>query len=496
MYYRKYRSQTIAEVDNSEIRETLGKSLLENKFSQAYLLVGTRGSGKTSMARLIAKVVNCTGRKLGEEPCNKCESCQAIMEGRSLDVIEIDAASNTGVDDIRDLREKVKLAPVQGKFKIYIIDEVHMLSTSAFNALLKTLEEPPEHVIFVLATTDPQKLPETIVSRCLVYDFKTASKEELVRSLSRVVSGEKIKVEKGVLEKIADLGRGSFRDAQKILEQLAMATGEVSLKTVSLVGSESSRDVALILLGAVSEGDDKKILETVEKYTLGGGGVESLVEEILRVLQEYLLVKVGINKTEFSFSFSETQVRNLVSGLIVAMTSVRDCPVPQLPLEAMLLEYFSGKDKGGVTPLEVLVGVKDETVEKVKPSEDHFITNDRPTVRDQDEKKEDKKETVSEPVRVNQESATQSEISIQAVMEKWPEILVDLKPHNHSLVAFLRACRPKEVVGETLVIEVFYKFHRDKLSEQRTREIFEQVVSNTLGTKVRAKFELSEKKPE
>jgi DNA polymerase-3 subunit gamma/tau len=195
MYYRKYRSQTIAEIDNSEIRETLGKSLLENKFSQAYLLVGTRGSGKTSMARLIAKVVNCTGRKLGEEPCNKCESCVAITDGRSLDVVEIDAASNTGVDDIRDLREKVKLAPVQGKFKIYIIDEVHMLSTSAFNALLKTLEEPPEHVIFVLATTDPQKLPETIVSRCLVYDFKTASKEELVRSLSRVVAGEKIKVD-------------------------------------------------------------------------------------------------------------------------------------------------------------------------------------------------------------------------------------------------------------------------------------------------------------
>jgi DNA polymerase-3 subunit gamma/tau len=288
MYYRKYRSQTIAEIDNSEIRETLGKSLLENKFSQAYLLIGTRGSGKTSMARLIAKVVNCTARKVGDEPCNKCDSCLAITDGRSLDVIEIDAASNTGVDDIRDLREKVKLAPVQGKFKIYIIDEVHMLSTSAFNALLKTLEEPPEHVIFVLATTDPQKLPETIVSRCLVYDFKTASKEELVRSLSRVVAGEKIKVEEGVLEKVADLGKGSFRDAQKVLEQLAMGTGEISLKIVAGAGSESSRDIAILVLGAVSDRDAKRTLEIVEKYFLGGGIVENLIEEMLRVVQEYL----------------------------------------------------------------------------------------------------------------------------------------------------------------------------------------------------------------
>jgi DNA polymerase-3 subunit gamma/tau len=493
MYYRKYRSQTIAEIDNSEIRETLGKSLLENKFSQAYLLVGTRGSGKTSMARLIAKVVNCTGRKLGEEPCNKCESCVAITDGRSLDVVEIDAASNTGVDDIRDLREKVKLAPVQGKFKIYIIDEVHMLSTSAFNALLKTLEEPPEHVIFVLATTDPQKLPETIVSRCLVYDFKTASKEELVRSLSRVVAGEKIKVEAGVLEKVASLGKGSFRDAQKILEQLAMGTGEVSLKVVSGAGSEPSRDVALIVLDAVNSQDAKRVLEIVEKYALEGGTTEKLVEEMLTVVQEYLLIKAGINKGEFTFSFSETQTRALVLGLVSAAIAIRDCPIPQLPLETMLLEFISTKASDKPSPVQL----KEETVEK--NSREKTIHGDESTmgqVLKEETVAETKKEATKEFAEEVSKPLAPGEISIKTVTEKWPEILVDLKPHNHSLVAFLRACRPKEVVGETLVIEVFYKFHRDKLSEQRTREIFEQVVSNVFGVKIRAKFELSEKKPE
>lgn len=491
MYYRKYRSQTIAEIDNAEIRETLGKSLLDNNFSHAYLLVGTRGSGKTSMARLIAKVVNCTGRKKGEEPCNKCESCVAITDGRALDVIEIDAASNTGVDDIRDLREKVKLAPVQGKNKIYIIDEVHMLSTSAFNALLKTLEEPPEHVIFVLATTDPQKLPETIVSRCLVYDFKTASKDELVRSLSRVVTGEKIKVSSEVLEKIAELGRGSFRDAQKILEQLAMGGEEITLEKTLTATSESSYQTALLVLKAISDRDSKEILKIIEDFSETGGGVENLIEEILKAVKAYLLTSKGLAKEKFSFAFSDSEINQLVSGLLSAFTATYNCPISQLPLETMLVEF---------------IGSKENTSEKVVKQETVEETHEEKVIKSENKKSEESiskevpEKIKSTEVGENQTSQLQpttgGSLSMQTVLEKWPEILVELKPHNHSLVAFLRACRPKEMVGDTLVIEVFYKFHRDKLSEQRTREIFEDVVSTVLNAKIKAKFELSEKKPE
>lgn len=500
MYYRKYRSQTIAEIDNTEIRETLGKALLENKFSQAYLLVGTRGSGKTSMARLIAKVVNCTERKLGEEPCNKCDSCLAIAEGRALDVVEIDAASNTGVDDIRDLREKVKLAPVQGKFKIYIIDEVHMLSTSAFNALLKTLEEPPTHVIFVLATTDPQKLPETIISRCLVYDFKTASKEELLRSLARVVEGEKIVVEEGVLEKVAELGKGSFRDAQKILEQLAMKGGKISLEQTAEGSSDSTRDVALTILGAVSDRDEKLVLETVEKFSSAEGRVEMLVEEILKVLRDFLLAKKGVTTEKFTLNFSDQDVNRLVLGCVAAATTIRDCPVPQLPLEAMMVSFLNEQNDLGS------VSQKQSQLKVVKEEPKNLKEESEPAVEEVHDVVEEKRNIEVKPVPEQKETEKPPQksysgppvdgLTIETVIAKWPEILVDLKPHNHSLVAFLRACRPKEVLGDILVVEVFYKFHRDKLSETRNREIFEDVVSKIFDGKVRAKFDLSEKKPE
>jgi hypothetical protein len=237
----------------------------------------------------------------------------------------------------------------------------------------------------------------------------------------------------------------------------------------------------------------KRVLEIVEKYALEGGTTEKLVEEMLTVVQEYLLVKAGINKGEFTFSFSETQTRALVLGLVSAAIAVRDCPIPQLPLETMLLEFISTKASDKPSPVQL----KEETVEKnpIKKA----IHGDESTMGQAVKEEtiaETKKEATKEFTEEVGKPSAPGEISIKTVIEKWPEILVDLKPHNHSLVAFLRACRPKEVVGETLVIEVFYKFHRDKLSEQRTREIFEQVVSNVFGVKIRAKFELSEKKPE
>ncbi len=210
MYYTKYRPQKIADLDNLHIKETLGAALLSNHFAHAYLLTGPRGSGKTTTARLIAKIVNCTDRKPGEEPCGHCFSCKDISLGRSMDVLEIDAASNRGIDEIRALREKVKMAPSAGKYKIYIIDEVHMLTTEAFNALLKTLEEPPEHVIFVLATTEFAKVPGTIVSRCQHFQFGPATAQEIAACLEKIVKDEKLEVEPAVLGKIYIASLGSF----------------------------------------------------------------------------------------------------------------------------------------------------------------------------------------------------------------------------------------------------------------------------------------------
>src|SRR3989338_9371100 len=217
-FYRTYRPQTIAQLDSEYIREILYSFFSTKKTPQSVLLTGPKGLGKTSAARIIAKVVNCTGRRKDAktiDPCNKCSECVSISSGSYLDVLEIDGASNRGIDEIRDLREKVKLSPASAQKKVYIIDEVHMLTTEAFNALLKTLEEPPDHAIFMLCTTEPQKVPSTIISRCFHIAFHPATESELIRSFGRIVKGEKIDIDKEALKVIAKLSEGGFRDGTK-----------------------------------------------------------------------------------------------------------------------------------------------------------------------------------------------------------------------------------------------------------------------------------------
>jgi DNA polymerase-3 subunit gamma/tau len=216
--YLKYRPQKIDELDIAEARESLGKIVKSGEVPHAFLFSGPKGTGKTSAARIIAKIVNCESG--GAKPCDKCDQCKSISVGGNIDVIEIDAASHRGIDDVRTLRDAVKLSPAQAKKKVYIIDEAHMLTTEASNALLKTLEEPPEHVMFILATTNPEKLIPTIRSRTTNINFRKATDDEVIRSLLRVVAGEKKKISEASLSLIAKAANGSFRDATKILEQL------------------------------------------------------------------------------------------------------------------------------------------------------------------------------------------------------------------------------------------------------------------------------------
>lgn len=224
VFYLKYRPKKISELDSEVLRSRLENVLsgkLPDKISHAFLFTGSRGLGKTSTARIIAKAVNCTKRKDNEiEPCNKCDSCKSINNGSNLDVLEIDGASNRGIDEIRDLREKIRLSPLNSKKKIYIIDEVHMLTAEAFNALLKTLEEPPTHAIFILCTTELQKVPLTITSRCFHIKFSRATEGDLIGSFQRIIKGEGAKADKEALSEIAILSDGSFRDGTKILEEL------------------------------------------------------------------------------------------------------------------------------------------------------------------------------------------------------------------------------------------------------------------------------------
>src|SRR3990172_5267742 len=252
--YRKYRPQGWAEVVGQQhVVQTLRNAIAADRVGHAYLFAGPRGIGKTTLARLLAKAVNCLAEKRSERPCNECEYCKAVNENRFLDLIEIDAASNTSVDDVRDLRDKINFTPTQGKFKIYIIDEVHMLSTAAFNALLKTLEEPPPHAIFVVATTEIHKIPATVLSRCQRHEFRRVAVDEIIVNLKQIIKAEGMKVDEQALTLIARQATGSMRDAQSLLDQLASTGAKITLALAQSVLGTATSQTVLDIIASISE---------------------------------------------------------------------------------------------------------------------------------------------------------------------------------------------------------------------------------------------------
>ncbi len=290
--YRKFRPHTFEGVIGQEhIVKTLKNQMKTERVSHAYLFCGTRGTGKTSTAKIFARAINCLAPTAEGEPCNVCEICKDHLEGRSVNVIEIDAASNNSVDNIREIREEVKYAPTQGRFKVYIIDEVHMLSNSAFNALLKTLEEPPAHVIFILATTDPQKVPATILSRVQRFDFRRITTDDIAHTLMGYLAEEGHRATPEAVQYVAQLGDGSMRDSLSILDQcLAFFSGEeVTLEKVLDIMGAVDRTVFFDLTEALSRRDVKKSMQIVEEMMLSGRDVKQFVTELLQHLRNLLM---------------------------------------------------------------------------------------------------------------------------------------------------------------------------------------------------------------
>lgn len=291
--YRKWRPQGFDSLVGQEaVRTALTNALETGRIAHAYLFAGPRGTGKTSTAKILAKAVNCEHGPT-PNPCNKCQNCVRINDGTSMDVFEIDAASNRGIDEIRDLREKVAFAPVNGRYKVYIIDEVHMLTTEAFNALLKTLEEPPPHVIFILATTEPHKIPATIHSRCQRFDFKRVTDSDIVKRLREVADGSGIAADDDALQLIAVQADGGMRDALSLLDQCGVMAECVSAETVrsvlGIVGCEALRE----LVKAVGEGNVPKSLELLEALLAGGKDVKQIITELAEYLRAVLLYKAS-----------------------------------------------------------------------------------------------------------------------------------------------------------------------------------------------------------
>lgn len=328
--YLKYRPKTIDELDLTGVRKVLNDMVKSGNVGHAYLLTGPRGAGKTSSARVLARVVNCekNNGKLGE-PCNECSACKSILDGSAMDVIEIDAASNRGIDDIRELKEKIRLAPAVLSRKVYIIDEVHMLTTEAFNALLKTLEEPPSHSLFILCTTELHKVPETIVSRCVQIQFTKATSEEMQRSFARVVKGEGKNVSSEALEYLSKAVDGSFRDGVKILDQVLANSDSVELADIEMVVSGSSNYKVLNLVNSLAKKDLRESLKLLDEAISNGVDMTYLIVSVMRGLRDKLLGgEIGIEVAKFIFALDEVARRlatSLDGELLIQVAIVEWC---------------------------------------------------------------------------------------------------------------------------------------------------------------------------
>src|SRR5215216_465994 len=361
--YRKYRPKEWAEVvGQNHIVTTLKNAIVADRVAHAYLFAGSRGTGKTTLARLLAKAVNCTNPDPTKRPDNQCEHCKAVNENRFLDLIEIDAASNTSVEDVRDLRDKINFSPSQGKYKIYIIDEVHMLSTAAFNALLKTLEEPPPHAIFVLATTEIHKIPATVLSRCQRHEFRRVPVDEIVANLKKIVKAENIQAEDDALIQIARQSAGGMRDAQSLLDQLSSTGDRITLTLAQMVLGTATNQTVLDLLTSIMEHDPAHGLETIHKALDAGADPRSLARQIVEYLRGLMLIQMGnANQVEATAgvrkqmqsharSFSTSDVLRMMKVFNTAATDLRGGWQPSLSLELALAEVLDAPNESGSLP--------------------------------------------------------------------------------------------------------------------------------------------------
>ncbi|MBM2820734.1 MAG: polymerase subunit gamma and tau, polymerase subunit gamma/tau protein [Candidatus Berkelbacteria bacterium] len=483
--YRKYRPQKFADIVGQEhVTKTLTNALATLKYGHAYLFAGPRGSGKTTIARIFAKALNCTGRKLAKdsfEPCNKCASCKEITLGKSMDLIEIDAASNRGIDEIRELRDKIRFLPTSSKFKIYIIDEVHMLTKEAFNALLKTLEEPPAHAIFVMATTEPQKVLPTILSRVQRYDFHKASQEEIKKLLDRISKQEDIKIDEDALNLLGQLSFGSYRDSLSLLEQVSSVrqtiASRITLEDVQEILGLAHEKSIFDFIEILSKRDRKLAFSFLGKLFYQGIDLENFTLKLVEIFRKIALYKIGQDQLfdltkeqqaqakEISGIFTIEELFSYIGKFSESIFKIKAANLPVLPLEMVVFEMT-----------EANISESEPGSFKVKDAHDSARGGEA-----HGQSRAERLGPVSSPGKP-------SPVSLKATGERtfsqtlWPEIIKEARSHNYSLAALLRDAA---IAGEeegTITLAFKFKFHADVISGKRNTQVIEEIITKITGS--------------
>ncbi|HOU75893.1 MAG TPA: DNA polymerase III subunit gamma/tau [Candidatus Dojkabacteria bacterium] len=502
--YRTYRPQTFDEVIGQEhITLLLKNAIAKGKVTHSYLFVGPRGLGKTSVARIFAKALNCENVSKDGNPCNNCNNCNSITIGNFFDLIEIDAASNRGIDQIRELKERIAYQPTQGKIKVYIIDEVHMLTTEAFNALLKTLEEPPKHAVFILATTESYKLPATIVSRCQKYDFRLGSKEMLTECLNNVLASEKRKMSEDAIRLLVEQATGSYRDLLSLTDVVLSGFTDTEVEITDNVVRQTlgipDNTMVYYFLDNLIKGDYRKTFDMLDEVYQKGVSIQQFIYTVVNILKQVLVEKTikGLKKKssiveEFSFlsELSDVVLFKILKGFLDVEQSVKNSPIPTLPIEILIFEVrsileSSGVEIGSKSKEDVVVEVAKKDI---KPTENKTAKLEKVD----DELNKDKK--VAEKVSVVKGKSsvvekddidvdTSKGVDLDELSEKWPNVIESIKKYNGHLYAFLNQAQLIGCSEGTLKFKVPFAFHKDRITTVQSKIALQESFASVFGFK-------------
>ncbi len=502
--YHKHRPQTFADIIGQDhIVKTISNQIAGDNVAHAYLFSGPRGVGKTTIARILAKGINCLDKKEKEfEPCDKCESCTEITTSRSIDVIEIDAASHTGVDNVREnIIDNARFRPTKSKYKVFIIDEVHMLSTSAFNALLKTLEEPPSHVIFILATTELHKLPETIVSRCQRFDFKKVNFDEMSKHVNKIAKTEGIKIDKDITERIVGKSDGCVRDAISLLDQI-MASGEkhITAENSSLILPTVNVEKNLEFITALVEKQASQGIEVLNQLIDDGSNLTYFNNDAIEMLRIMMVSKTNANisglgldlndkvKKELKKLNDKLEYSEIVTLLDLFMTrggQIKTSPLPQLPLEMAVVEYCTSHKPSAISHKN-----SDNDSDNEKPE---GLDKKEEKINKQEEKKEETATKIEE-IKVEKKTITEKvknlvsknvDFTLDDIKDNWNSFISKVENSKPSLSFIVKMAEIQNLDGNVLRLGVGYSFHRDKMMEKACQKELEDILTEVIGGKIK-----------